>query len=101
MDPIVAAFGSALVGAIATDAWEQVRDAFIGLWHRVHPQQEADRIATELDELRGWVLAARHDGDITVILRRRLKGPGSLSCSSCCEPSPLWPWSCGASWMRS
>jgi hypothetical protein len=31
MDPVVAAFGTALVGAIATDAWQQVREAVTGL----------------------------------------------------------------------
>jgi hypothetical protein len=32
MDPVVAAFRTALVGAIATDAWQQVREAVTGLW---------------------------------------------------------------------
>ena len=62
MDPVVAAFGTALVGAIATDAWQQVREAVISLWRRVHPQK-ADDIGTELDELRDQVLLARRDGD--------------------------------------
>ena len=56
MDPVVAAFGTALVGAIATDAWQQVREAVISLWRRVHPQK-ADDIGTELDELRDQVPA--------------------------------------------
>jgi len=64
MDPIVAVFGTALVGAIATDAWEQVREALTGLWRRVHPQQKADGIGTELDGLREQVLQVRRDGDI-------------------------------------
>jgi len=63
MDPIVLAFGTALVGAIATDSWQQVRDAVTGLWHRVHPQQGAGEIGSELDELREFVLQARRDGD--------------------------------------
>jgi len=63
MDPIVLAFGPALVGAIATDAWPRVREAVTGLWRRVHPRHEADDIGTELDELREQVLLARRDGD--------------------------------------
>ena len=63
MDPIVLAFGPALVGAIATDTWPRVREAVTGLWRRVHPQK-ADDIGTDLDELREQVLAARRDGDI-------------------------------------
>jgi hypothetical protein len=63
MDPVVAAFGTALVGAIATDAWQQVREAVTGLWRRVHPRRQDDGIGTELDELREQVLAARRDGD--------------------------------------
>ena len=63
MDPIVLAFGTALVGAIATDTWQQVREAVTGLWRRGHPRQKADDIGTELDELREQVLLARRDGD--------------------------------------
>jgi hypothetical protein len=62
MDPIVLAFGPALVGAIATDTWPRVREAVTGLWRRVHPQK-ADDVGTELDELREQVLVARRDGD--------------------------------------
>ena len=62
MDPIVLAFGPALVGAIATDTWPRVREAVTGLWRRVHPQK-ADGIGTELDDLREQVLLARRDGD--------------------------------------
>jgi len=63
MDPIVLAFGTALVGAIATDTWQQVREAVTGLWHRVHQQQKADDIGAELDELREQVVLTRRDGD--------------------------------------
>jgi hypothetical protein len=62
MDPIVLAFGPALVGAIATDAWPRVREAVTGLWRRGHPQKAGDT-GTELDELREQVLLARRDGD--------------------------------------
>jgi hypothetical protein len=62
MDPVVAAFGTALVGAIATDTWQQAHEAVVGLWRRVHPRRDED-IGAELDELREQVLAARRDGD--------------------------------------
>ena len=62
MDPIVLAAGTALVGAIASDAWQQVKQAVIGLWRRVHPGH-ADQVGGELDELRRQVLQARADGD--------------------------------------
>jgi len=64
MDPVVAAFGTALVGAIATDAWQQIHEAVTGLWRRGHLWHKADDIGTELDELREQVLLARRDGDI-------------------------------------
>jgi len=63
MDPIILAFGPALVGAIATDAWQQAREAVTGLWRRGHPRQKADDIGAELDELREQVLLARRDSD--------------------------------------
>jgi len=62
MDPIVLAFGTALVGAIATSTWQQVRDAAAGLWRHVSAKK-GDEIGTELDELREQILQARHDGD--------------------------------------
>ena len=72
MDPIALAFGTALVGAIATSTWQQVRVAVSGLWRRVHPRQKADDIGTELDELREQVLLARRDGDTNT--ERALEG---------------------------
>jgi len=76
MDPIVLAFGTALVGAIATSTWQQVREAVTGLWHRGHPRQEADDIGTELDDLREQVLLARRDGDTGT--QRALEGAWQL-----------------------
>ena len=72
MDPVVAAFGTALVGAIATDAWQQVHEAVVGLWLRVHPRRKDDSISAELDELREQVLGARRDGDAST--ERALEG---------------------------
>ncbi|GGM14361.1 hypothetical protein GCM10010129_68210 [Streptomyces fumigatiscleroticus] len=62
MDPVVLAAGTALVGAMATDAWEQARAATVALWRRVRPERAED-VSAELEELRGQVLAAREDGD--------------------------------------
>lgn len=76
MDPIVTAFGTALVGAIATDAWQQVREAVTGLWRRVHPRREDGGIGADLDELREQVLAARRDSDAGT--ERALEGAWQL-----------------------
>lgn len=63
MDPIVLAFGPALVGAIATDTWPRVREAVTELWRRVHSAEKADDIGAELDELREQIVLARRDRD--------------------------------------
>jgi hypothetical protein len=76
MDPIVLAFGTALVGAIATDTWQQVREAVTDLWCRVHPRRKADDVGTELDELREQVLLARRDSDTGT--ERALEGAWQL-----------------------
>jgi len=76
MDPVVLAFGTALVGAIATSTWQQVRDAVTGLWLRVHPEQEDSGVGTELDDLREQVLQARRDGDTGT--ERALEGAWQL-----------------------
>lgn len=62
MDPIVLAAGTALVGAMATDAWQQVKHAVISLWHQVRPES-TDEVGGELEELRRHVLQARAEGD--------------------------------------
>ncbi|MFI2238110.1 hypothetical protein [Streptomyces chrestomyceticus] len=58
MDPITTAVATALVGAMATDAWQRVTDAVAALWRRAHPER-ADRVGGELAGLRDDVLAAR------------------------------------------
>ncbi|MEV5980966.1 hypothetical protein [Streptomyces sp. NPDC052114] len=65
MDPVTVAAGTALVGAMATDAWAHLRDAMVALWRRPHPEQ-ADSIALRLDELRGQVVDARGRGDADI-----------------------------------
>ncbi|MGH3773264.1 MAG: hypothetical protein ACRDRW_18025 [Pseudonocardiaceae bacterium] len=61
MDPIVVAFGTALVGAMATDVWQRARVGVVAMWRRVHPQQ-ADTVEADLEGLRGQVLDAREAG---------------------------------------
>jgi len=61
VDPIVVAFGTALVSAMATDAWQQARTRVVGFWRRVHPQQ-ADTVEADLEGLRAQVLDARQAG---------------------------------------
>ena len=62
MDPIALAAGTALVGAVAHDAWQGARAGMIALWRRVRPEQ-ADTVDAELVETRAQVLAARTAGD--------------------------------------
>ncbi|MEV5972284.1 hypothetical protein [Streptomyces sp. NPDC051921] len=52
MDPITVAglAGTALVGAMATDAWQQARDGVVALWRRVHPER-AEEVGEDLARL--------------------------------------------------
>ncbi|MEF2529775.1 MULTISPECIES: hypothetical protein [Streptomyces] len=56
--------GSALVGAMATDGWQQARAAVVDWWRRRRPDA-AEAVGSELEVLRGRVLdaRARSDGD--------------------------------------
>jgi hypothetical protein len=63
VDPIVLAAGTALIGAIATDGWQQAREAVVRLWSRVHPRKKAEAVGGELEKARGQVLQARLVGD--------------------------------------
>jgi hypothetical protein len=65
MDPVVVAFGTALVGAMATEVWQQARSAVVALWQRIRPQQ-ADTVAADLEGLRGQVLDARQAGQTEI-----------------------------------
>ena len=74
MDPVVAAFGTALVGAIATDAWKQVGEAVTGCGAGGHPRREDDGIGAEL----AWLadsrrLPARRPGKRTWTLRSAVR----------------------------
>ncbi|MEU6726081.1 hypothetical protein ABZ917_20465 [Nonomuraea wenchangensis] len=62
MDPIVLAAGTALVTAMATDAWQSARDGAVALWRKARPEQ-AEVVEAELTEVREQVLQARGEGD--------------------------------------
>ncbi|GGM18025.1 hypothetical protein GCM10010129_72780 [Streptomyces fumigatiscleroticus] len=62
MDPIALAAGTAMVGAMATDAWCQARTAVVAWWNRLRPEQ-VEGLGTDLDTTRGRVLTARESGD--------------------------------------
>ncbi|SEU47809.1 hypothetical protein [Nonomuraea wenchangensis] len=62
MDPIVLAAGTALVTAMATDAWQSAREGAVALWRKVRPEQ-VEIVEAELDEVREQVLQARRDDD--------------------------------------
>jgi hypothetical protein len=62
MDPIVLAAGTALVGSIATDTWEQSRAALLAVWRRLRPEQ-AEAVDEELTDTRAQLLAARRSSD--------------------------------------
>ncbi|WP_030678399.1 hypothetical protein [Streptomyces rimosus] len=62
MDPIVMTAGTAVVSAMATDAWQQTRDAVVAWWRRAHPQQ-AEVVDSELGEARTRILTVRQARD--------------------------------------
>ncbi|MFC9324036.1 hypothetical protein [Kitasatospora sp. NPDC057015] len=51
-----------MVGLLATDGWEQVKQAVGRLWRRARPDQ-ADTVEAELVEARAELLTARQAGD--------------------------------------
>jgi len=82
---MVQAAGTALVQAVATDAWQQVKQAVARLLHRVRPER-ADRVDGELDELRAQVLQARADGDTGT--ERALEGAWQLRLQELLKADP-------------
>lgn len=71
MDPTAVAglAGSALVAAMATDAWQQARDQVVALWRRVRPDG-APAVEGELTELRAVVSDSRHSAEVDAALVR-------------------------------
>jgi hypothetical protein len=62
MDPLVLAAASAVVTAMATDGWQQAREAMVKLWRRSRPDHVL-AIETDLDQTRDEVIAAHTAGD--------------------------------------
>ncbi|MFE3403180.1 hypothetical protein [Streptomyces anulatus] len=77
MDPITVAglAGTALVGAMATDAWQQTRDGVVALWHRVHPEraQEVGQELTRLHSIVGERGTAEVEAAMTQLWQLRLR----------------------------
>lgn len=62
MDPIALAAATALLGAMATDAWQHTRAAVVAWWQKSHPEHARD-INRELDRTYSQAVAAGHSGD--------------------------------------
>ncbi|OEJ30585.1 hypothetical protein [Streptomyces subrutilus] len=66
MDPeitaLAASAGTALVTALATEAWQSASVGVVALWRRVLPER-ADAVEAELDATRDDLLDARDEGD--------------------------------------
>ncbi|WP_405537917.1 hypothetical protein OG787_35160 [Streptomyces sp. NBC_00075] len=62
MDPLAVAVGTALVGAMATDSWQQAKRALVALWRRVRPEAEVDTVGAEFGQARTRLLAALEGG---------------------------------------
>lgn len=65
MDDLALAAASALMTAMATDAWSEVHAGAVGLWRRVYPDR-VPAIEAELLAARDELAAARQDGDAEV-----------------------------------
>jgi hypothetical protein len=63
VDPLAAAFGTALVAAMATDTWQQAHTAAVALWKKIRSPGQADSAGLKaLEELRGQIISARWQG---------------------------------------
>ncbi|MEU9256500.1 hypothetical protein AB0D66_32440 [Streptomyces sp. NPDC048270] len=66
MDPeitaLAASAGTALVTALATEAWQSASVGLVALWRRVLPER-ADAVEAELDATRDDLLDAQNEGD--------------------------------------
>ncbi|GGW39924.1 hypothetical protein GCM10010503_15420 [Streptomyces lucensis JCM 4490] len=65
MDALTLAAASAVVGTMATQAWEQARQAVVGFWQQRHPE-EVPAVIAELAHGRTQVIEARSVGDSSV-----------------------------------
>jgi hypothetical protein len=62
LDELALAAASALMTAISTDAWNEVRAGVVGLWRRVYPER-VSAIESELVDARNELAASRQAGD--------------------------------------
>lgn len=62
MDDLALAAASALMTAMATDAWSEVHAGAVGLWRRVYPER-VSAVESELLEARNELAASRQAGD--------------------------------------
>jgi hypothetical protein len=60
MDPLELAVASAVVSALATDAWQQARDAMVRLWRQARPAH-VPAIEADLDDTHAEIAAAPGD----------------------------------------
>ena len=65
MDELALAAASALMTAMATDAWSEVRAGIVSLWRRVYPER-VPAIESELVDARSELVASRQAGDAEV-----------------------------------
>ncbi|MFI1470576.1 CHAT domain-containing protein [Streptomyces wuyuanensis] len=79
MDPaVLAATSASIVGALTTDAWQQVRERTVRLFRSMRPEQAED-LSVQLAEARDLMLAAEGSGgtrvayELTVTLQRHLQ----------------------------
>ncbi|WP_328842888.1 hypothetical protein [Streptomyces sp. NBC_00258] len=63
MDPLVMTAATALVGAMATDAWLQARTATVAWWRSAKPSQAAE-VENELEQAHTLLSTARERGDV-------------------------------------
>ncbi|MEU7054647.1 hypothetical protein [Streptomyces sp. NPDC046197] len=83
MDPIILTAGTALVSAMATDAWQRTAAAMANLWKKARNTEgdavNSDQISNELETLHNSVVQARSHSDpqreeaLAVLWRVRLQ----------------------------
>ncbi|MGW6027837.1 hypothetical protein [Streptomyces sp. NPDC055099] len=85
MDAVVMAAGTALVAAMATDAWQQVRDSVVGVWRRIHPEG-TDPVRGDLETLRSQIVQARQMQD--AVTEQALEGMWRLQLQALLQRDP-------------
>jgi hypothetical protein len=65
MDDLALAAASALMTAMATDAWNEVRAGVVSLWRRIYPER-VPAIESELVDARKELIVSRQAGDAEV-----------------------------------